>query len=282
MGFIRQADKYKVKESYLTYFLEQYWFIPSDALQRGVEAIIWNLCQFKKPVLDIGVGNGKIDEFLFRNHGKIDVGIDLDKSGLESAKKTKKYKKIVRADAQDLPFKNTSFNTIVSNSTFEHIANDLKAVSEVSRVLKKGGLFFTTIPSEFLQKWVLEYEEKVNKSRSQQNLIKFNKRTNHLHYRSLNRWRQYFKINNLKIVFYKYYFPKETAIVWYKIFKKFTYKLGNREVWSIFGDSKITKFLPKGTIIKLLKNIVLKKAFENGFFVNSEMGAQLFIIAEKI
>lgn len=282
MEYIRQTNKYKVKKSYLTHFLKKYWFIPSDVLQRGIEANIWDLCQFKKPILDIGVGNGKISLFIFRNHGQLDVGIDLDKKSLESAKKTKKYKKIIHADAQNLPFKNTSFNTVVSNSTFEHIANDLKAISEVSRVLKKGGLFFATAPSEFLQKWILEYEEKINKIKAQQNLIKFNKRANHLHYHSLSKWRQYFKKNNFEMVFYKYYFPKKTAIVWYEIFKKFTYKLGNREAWSIFGDSKITKFLPKRIIIKFLKNIVLKKAFENGFFVNSGKGAQLFMIAKKV
>lgn len=282
MEFIRQKNKYKVKESYLIHFLNKYWFIPSDVLQRAIEANIWDLCQFKNPVLEIGVGNGKMGLIIFKNHGKIDVGIDLDKSGLDDAKKTKKYKKILHVDAQNMPFKNASFNTIVSNSTFEHIANDLKAISEVSRVLKKGGLFFATIPSEFLQKWVLEYEKKINKAKSQQNLIKFNKRANHLHYRSISRWRQCFKKDNLGIVFYKYYFPKETAMVWYEIFKKFTCKLGNREVWSIFANSKVVKLIPKVLIIKLLKNVVLKNAFKNGFFVNSGNGAQLFIVAKKV
>lgn len=282
MELIKQVKEYKVKKSYLTYFLKKYWFIPSDVLQRGIEANIWDLCQFKRPVLDIGVGNGKMSAFIFKNHPEFDVGIDSETSGLESAKTTKKYRKIIHADAQNLPFKNISFNTVVSNSTFEHIAQDLKAISEVSRVLKKGGLFFTTVPSEFLQKWVLEYEEKKNKAESQENLIKFNKRTNHIHYRSLSNWKQYLKKNNLEIVFYKYYFPKEVALHWYKLFKIFTYRLSSREVWSILGDSKITKFLPKGMLIKLLKNIVLKNSYNNGFFIDSGNGAQLFMITKKV
>lgn len=281
MEFIKEVNKYKVKESYLTLLLKKYWFIPSDVLQRGIEANIWDLCRFKRPVLEIGIGNGKIGLFIFKNHGQIDVGIDLDKVSLERAKKIKKYKKVFHADAQNLPFKNTSFNTVVSNSTFEHIENDLKAISEVSRVLKKGGLFFVTIPSEFLRKWVLEYEKKINKNNSLQNLMKFNKRANHLHYRSLNKWKQHFEKNNLRITFSKYYFPKKTAMVWYEIFKKFTYKLDNREVWSIFANSKVMKLIPKVLIIKLLKNVVLKNAFNNGFFIDSGKGAQLFIIARK-
>ena len=282
MEYIKKTKNYKVKEGYLTYFLKEYWFIPSDALQRGIEANIWDLCRFQKPVLDIGVGNGKMSAFIFRSHPEFDVGIDLDERGLENARTTKKYRKILHADAQNLPFKDASFNTIVSNSTFEHIQQDIKAVSEVSRVLKKNGLFFTTVPSEFLQKWVLEYEEKKNKSQSQENLIKFNERTNHMHYRSLSNWKQYFKKNNLEMVFCKYYFPKEIALLWYKLFKKFTYRLGNREVWSIISDSRITKFIPKNMIINYLKNKILKNPYENGFFIDSGVGAQLFMIAKKI
>lgn len=282
MEFIKQAKKYKVKKSYLTHFLQTYWFIPSDVLQRGIEANIWNLCLFRRPILDIGIGNGEISTFIFRNHPQIDVGIDSDENGLESAKTTKKYRKILHADAENMPFKDASFYTVVSNSTFEHITNDLKAVAEVARVLKNDGLFFITVPSEFLQKWVLEYEEKKNKDTSQENLNKFNKRTNHLHYRSLNNWKQYFQKNNLKIVFYKYYLPQESALFWYNLFKKFTYRLGNREVWSILGDSKLTKFLPKSMIIKLLENRILKNAYKNGFFIDSGGGAQLFMITKKV
>lgn len=279
---IKTTKKYKVKDSYLTHFLEEYWFIPSDVLQRGIEANIWDLCRFKRPILDIGIGNGKMSDFIFKNVSCIDVGIDSEKNGLESARRIKKYIKVLHANAENMPFKDKSFNTVVSNSTFEHIVNDLKAISEVARVLKKDGLFFATVPSEYLQKWVLEYEEEKNMIRSQENLRKFNKRTNHLHYRSLNSWRKYLKKNNLEIVFCRYYFPKKVALLWYKLFKKFTYRLGNREIWSIIGDSKITKFVPKDMIIKYLKNVVLKDAYKNGFFMNSGVGAQLFIIAKKI
>lgn len=278
----RKAKKYKVKESYLTHFLKEYWFIPSDVLQRGIEANAWELCLFKRPMLDIGIGNGKMSNFIFRNIPRIDVGIDSDEDGLESAEKTRKYLKILHVNAESMPFEDASFNTVVSNSTFEHITNDLKAVSEVSRVLKKDGLFFATVPSEYLQKWVLEYEEKKNKTKSKESLVKFNQRTNHLHYRSMDDWEGNLRKNNLEMVFCKYYFPKKTALLWYKLFKKFTYRLGNREIWSILGDSKITRFLPKGIIINFLKNIILKNAYKNGLFVNKGCGAQLFMIAKRI
>ncbi len=281
MNYFKQAKKYKVKKSYLTHFLQTYWFIPSDVLQRGIEANIWDLCLFRRPILDIGIGNGKISTFIFRNHPQIDVGIDSDENGLESAKRTKKYRKILHADAENMPFKDASFYTIVSNSTFEHITNDLKAVSEVARVLKNDGLFFITVPSEFLQKWVLEYEEKKNKDTSQENLNKFNKRTNHLHYRSLNNWKKYFQKNNLEMVFYKYYFSQETAMFWYKLFKIFTYTVSKRELWSYIEHSKISHIIPKKVIINLLEKRILGDVYKNAFFTNSENGGQLFMVVQK-
>jgi len=288
MEFIKKTKKYKAKESYLNASLKEFWFVPSDVLQRSMEANIWSLCKFKAPILDIGIGNGQLTNFLFKDHPQIDVGIDIEESGLKMAgalrmpRGKKRYKKVIQASAEKMPFKKAEFNTIISNSTFEHIENDFKAVSEVARVLKKDGLFFVTTPSEYLQKWVFEYEEKRNKSEAQEQLNKFNRRTNHLHYRSLNDWKKNFKKNNLKIVFCKYYLPKETAVLWYKLFKMSTYKLGNREAWSIFGKSKLTRFMPKKAIMSLMGNSFLKKAYKNGFLVESGIGAQLFIITKKI
>lgn len=288
MEFLKKTKKYHVKDSFLASSLKEYWFVPSDVLQRSMEANIWSLCKFKAPILDVGVGNGQLTNFLFKNHPQIDMGIDIEESGLEMARKLKmsrnktRYKRIICANAEKMPFEKESFSTVISNSTLEHIADDFKALSEIARVLKKDGLFFMTVPSEYLEKWVFEYEKQRNKSQAQDNLNKFNDRTNHLHYRSLDEWKKKFKKNNLKIVFCKYYLPKKTALLWYKLFKISTYKLVNREAWSVFSESKLTKFIPKKALISLMKNSFLKKAYKSGFFVKSSVGAQLFIVGKKI
>ncbi len=281
MEFIKQKKKYKVNLSYLKAYLNKFWYIPSDALQRGIEANIWGMCKFQLPVLDIGVGDGQISKFIFKNKSKIDVGIDIDDRGFDKARATKKYHKVICASAEKMPFEDRSFNSVVSNSTFEHIKNDIKAVSEVARVLKKEGLFFLTVPSKFLKQWILEYESDINKIKAKKKLNNFNRRTRHLRYRSFSEWEKIFTENNLKIIFYKYYFPKDVALYWYKLFKIFTLKIGNRELWSYLGESKITKFFPKNIVIELLESIILKKPYENAFFTNTENGAQLFIVAKK-
>lgn len=120
--------------------------------------------------------------------------------------------------------------------------------------------------------------EKIN---SKQKLKKFNKRANHLHYRSISEWKKIFNKNQMKIEFYRFYFPKNIAMFWYKMFKFFTYKLNNKEVWSYIGHSKITKIIPK----KLFKNIeekILINSFKKGFFTDNNKGAMLFIVAKKL
>lgn len=282
MEYFKQEEKYTVKQSYLHQFLEAFWFIPSDVLQRAMEANIWDMCRFKSPILDIGIGNGEITKYLFKKHPVMDVGIDIDDSQFAHARATKRYKKVLCVNAESMPFKNASFSTVVSNSTFEHIKQDRKAVNEVARVLKKNGLFFLTIPSEFLQKWIFEYEEKRDIKKAKKIVDKFNERVFHLHYYSFSEWEKIFKEADMHIVFSRYYFPKRVALLWYKLFKIFTYKINERELWSYIGHSKMTKLLPEKLIIFLLQHLVLQKPYNVGFFQDNEKGAQLFIIAKKI
>lgn len=142
MNFIKKSNTYKPKNIYFKLFIDKFWFIPSDVLQRSLEASIWDLCKFKHPILDIGIGNGEITPLIFKNIKQIDVGIDIEVSGLDQAMKTGRYKLVFGEDAAKMKLKNSMFNTVVSNSTFEHIEHDLEAISEVSRVLKKMDIFF--------------------------------------------------------------------------------------------------------------------------------------------
>lgn len=277
MYFFKESKIYKPKSIYFNLFINKFWFIPSDVLQRSLEASIWDLCRFKHPILDIGIGNGEITELIFKNVKKIDVGIDIEASGLNNAMKTNRYGKVFCQDAAEMEFKDSSFNTVVSNSTFEHIENDLKSIKEISRILKKDGLCFLTVPSNFLPKWILELEgdEGIKK------LNKFNKRANHLHYRSISEWVKIFGDNNMEILLYKFYYPKKVAIFWYKMFKLFTYKINNKEIWSYIVVSKMSKIIPK-SLFKNIEKHLLIKYFKNGFITNKHEGGMLFMVARKI
>lgn len=48
----------------------------------------------------------------------------------------------VRAYGESLPFKDESFDAVISNAVFEHVQDPFVCAKEISRVLKKGGKLF--------------------------------------------------------------------------------------------------------------------------------------------
>lgn len=52
----------------------------------------------------------------------------------------------VKADILDLPFEDGSFDVVFCNHVFEHIEDDRKAMSELFRVMKKGGWGIFQVP----------------------------------------------------------------------------------------------------------------------------------------
>ncbi len=54
----------------------------------------------------------------------------------------------VKADICDLPFEDNKFDMVLCNHVLEHIPNDQKAMQELYRVLKPGGMAILQIPLE--------------------------------------------------------------------------------------------------------------------------------------
>jgi SAM-dependent methyltransferase len=62
----------------------------------------------------------------------------------------------VVADICDLPFPNDEFDLILCNHVLEHIPNDITAMTELYRVLKKGGTLIAQVPLEEERKETFE------------------------------------------------------------------------------------------------------------------------------
>lgn len=58
----------------------------------------------------------------------------------------------VKADITKLPFENNQFDVVFCNHVLEHVMNDKKAMQELYRVLKKGGLGIFQIPQDVNRK----------------------------------------------------------------------------------------------------------------------------------
>jgi ubiquinone/menaquinone biosynthesis C-methylase UbiE len=99
-------------------------------------------------VLDIGCGTGTFAILIKKLHPAVDVvGLDPDPKVLARAKgKAERAGISIRLDqgfAEELPYKNGSFDRVFSTLMFHHVPFDKKekALSEVRRVLTLGGSF---------------------------------------------------------------------------------------------------------------------------------------------
>ena len=142
------------KNTALKYFQRYLEVAPlSHALWRSVEAQELAKYQLQKPILDLGCGFGEFSGVFFSS--QIEVGVDIDPQEILKAAKTGKYKKTIVADARKLPFPENSFRSVISISTLEHIPDNSKVFKEAFRVLKPGGIFYFTVPTDQLYKGLL-------------------------------------------------------------------------------------------------------------------------------
>ncbi len=100
-------------------------------------------------ILDVGCGTGFFSSLLksiFPNAQVI--AIDFSHKALKVAKK--KYKNVIfiYADSEkELPFANNYFDLIVSGEHIEHLIDTDIYLSEINRVMKKGGRLILTTPN---------------------------------------------------------------------------------------------------------------------------------------
>jgi SAM-dependent methyltransferase len=52
----------------------------------------------------------------------------------------------VKMDIHQIPFEDNTFDAVLCNHVLEHVADDIKAMSEIHRVLKKGGFAIMQVP----------------------------------------------------------------------------------------------------------------------------------------
>lgn len=99
-------------------------------------------------ILDVGCGTGVITLDIAESTNGSVIGIDIDREKMKEAVKIVEDQtnvKIQYADAEDLPFKDETFDLVVFNIVLMHITNQQKAVNEMARVTKKGGVVLATL-----------------------------------------------------------------------------------------------------------------------------------------
>lgn len=99
--------------------------------------------------LDVGCGSGDLTRFASKVRARVSIGIDIATSIVRYARnESNRRAEFTVADAQNLPFKNNQFDTILCTEVLEHIPNPMNTLKELYRVLNANGTVIITTPNE--------------------------------------------------------------------------------------------------------------------------------------
>jgi ubiquinone/menaquinone biosynthesis C-methylase UbiE len=97
-------------------------------------------------VLEVGTGLGVLSGMLTK-HVAHYSGVEIDAQACQQARlRVDDPELIKQADAQDLPFEDSSFDVVVCLEVLEHLRDYRRALSEIRRVLKPSGKLIASIP----------------------------------------------------------------------------------------------------------------------------------------
>ena len=96
-------------------------------------------------ILDIGCGAGGNIKIL-GEFGSV-TGLDISEEALKFARTHGVFKDLILGDAEYLPFPDGAFDLVSAFDVLEHVPDDRKAITEIFRVLKRGGYALITVPA---------------------------------------------------------------------------------------------------------------------------------------
>lgn len=110
-------------------------------------------------ILDVGYGNGYLIQRLFKRFQCTLYGIEISPDAEKFACKKNKWGvkngkiKLILADCTDMPFASERFDAVTTVNTVYFWKDTEKGLSEIYRVLKRGGTFYSAVyEKEWLKK----------------------------------------------------------------------------------------------------------------------------------
>ncbi len=143
-------SKYFQSPTYLE--LTRKFLIPEE-----LRPVILQSCGVTKgtKVLDVGCGTGFFCRYLAEGEAEAKVtGLEYEKSFVEYAKKDAQSKNLditfLQGDAHELPFEDESFDAVTSHTFLTSVSEPEKALKEMYRVCKKGGVISSITAMSFI------------------------------------------------------------------------------------------------------------------------------------
>lgn len=149
-------DYYRNVESYD-------WVAVADRLQgpetffhrsraRSVRGLVARHARPGEEMLDAGCGTG----LNLRSFPAGSVGLDLNPRHLELVRARLPDHSAVLGDVEAMPFEDERFGTVVCTEVIEHVPDPARALREIRRVLKPGGVLIGSVPARSIV-WGLRF-----------------------------------------------------------------------------------------------------------------------------
>ena len=98
------------------------------------------------PMLDAGCGTG----LNLSSMPSGSVGLDINPRNLALIRSRLPDRMAVEGDIENMPFGDAAFETVVCTEVLEHVPYPERALAEIGRVLRPGGLLLGSVPSRSL------------------------------------------------------------------------------------------------------------------------------------
>jgi len=192
--------------------------------------------------IEVGSGSGRLSCFL-ASHGYETTCLDYSTEALRVAKENYKLAnlkgKFVLGDAFYLPFPDYTFDIIFSTGLLEHFENPQPIVSEMVRVLKNTGLFYSDIvPKKFSLLRSLDFFSKQRGAKRNCFEGKFKKK-------DIEKLLSNSGLTNIKIFSAGVFPPQLPILRRYKTFRECEFKILNntKKIWKAFDRTKLSDWL---------------------------------------
>jgi len=192
--------------------------------------------------IEVGSGSGRLSCFL-ASHGYETTCLDYSTEALRVAKENYKLTNVkghfVLGNAFNLPFPDYTFDIVFSTGLLEHFENPQPIVSEMVRVLKNKGLFYSDIvPKKFSLLRSLDFFSKLRKNQKNCFEGRFRKR-------DIEEVLSNSGLSNIKIFSAGVFPPKLPILRRYKTYRECEFKILNstKKIWKTFDRTKLSDLL---------------------------------------
>ncbi len=272
---------------YLTLTLEQYWFAPPVALWRAVELRVLATGMFCRPLLDLGCGDGLIAQVLFAGEAPVESGFDPWTSQVQRAVVSGAYRYVQRARGDAMPYPAATFATVFSNSVLEHIPDLEPVLCEAARVLRPGGRFLATVPSDAFRRLLAGYRNRAaagDIAGAEAYATAVDRRLEHHRYLTPTQWAEILDRSGMRLLCTRYYIPAEVEALWDRANAIYGIHKDGAPFYRWLASPRLRKFGYQ----KLVRRWIVKKLSRRWRRVytlevpEGDVGGGLLVVGEKI